>query len=191
MIEKNTPAMPGSQRLGPLAALLKLFSSVWFGIFLMVLIFIYLTIGSAGLAYPTGLNIFSSNNWAYMLVRRHPLIDKTEMGFFSWWPFTLLIGLFVLNMVVVTVRRIPLTLLNAGVWTIHTGIVILALGSIYYFSTKLEGDTPVFRRNIVVEAPGAAPKKLIVRTGAEAQLDTSSPTGRSSRAPTRAKGPTA
>lgn len=153
------------KRRGPFLAILDLFSSVWFGITLMVLIFIYLTVGSAGILYPTSLNIFDSANWRYELLRTWRWIDKTEMEFFSWWPFTLLIGLFVANMVTVTVRRIRFNLLNLGVWTIHTGIVILALGSVYYFGSKLEGDTPVFRRHVVIEAPGAAEQRLVVRQG--------------------------
>lgn len=153
------------KRRSPLMALIDLFSSVWFGITMMVLIFIYLTVGSAGILYPTSLNIFDSANWRYELLRTWPWIDKTEMEFFGWWPFTLMIAIFVANMVTVTVRRIRFNLLNLGVWTIHTGIVILALGSLYYFGAKLEGDTPVFRRNIVIEVPGAPPQRLVVRQG--------------------------
>ena len=46
------------------------------------------------------------------------------------------------TLTVVTVRRIPLRLVNAGVWMIHTGIIVLCIGSYYYFGTKVEGDAP-------------------------------------------------
>lgn len=162
------------KRRGPLTWLLDLFSSVWFGIVLMVLIFIYMTVGSAGIVYPTSLNIFSTQNWAYDIPRTWSWVDKTEMEFFAWWPFNTLIAFFVLNMTVVTVRRIPLTVLNSGVWCIHGGIVILALSSVYYFGTKLEGDTPVFRRHILINAPGAeSPVRMVVRPDNVASIDSS------------------
>lgn len=158
---------------GPFRWIYDLFSNVWFGITLMVLIFLYLTIGSAGLLYPVGLNVFDGSNWAYELPRTWRWIDKTEMEFFAWWPFNLLMALFTISIITVTLRRIRLTLLNSGVWAIHTGIVILTLSSVYYFGTKLEGDTPVFRRSIVIEAPGAEePVRLVVRPGNFEIVDT-------------------
>ncbi len=171
----DTPRPRLSHGAGPVGSLIRLFSSVWCGIVLMVLIFAYLTVGSAGFLYPTGLNVFSRADWSYVLPR--VLLDKTEMEFFSWWPFTTLIVLFIINMVVVTVRRIPFRLLNLGVWTIHTGIVILAIGSMYYFGTKLEGDTPVFRRHVAIQVPGVdQPRRLVAREGNAVDID--SPSGR-------------
>ena len=41
--------------------------------------------------------------------------------------------------------------INYGVWMIHAGIIMLALGSVYYFGTKKEGDTPVVRRTLVAK----------------------------------------
>lgn len=150
-------------RRGPLRAIFDLFNSVWLGIALMVLIFAYMTVASAGLIYPVDWsNPFGP--WQRWEVR--VTLGLTEMEAFTWWPFNTLIALFVTNMVVVTVRRIRLTLLNAGVWAIHGGIVILALGSLYYFSTKLEGDTLVYRRNIVIQVPGAPPARLVVQSNA-------------------------
>jgi hypothetical protein len=123
-------------------------NSVWFGIATLVAIFIYSSIGSA---IPP--------------LRQHALLEMTEMEWFHWWPFKVLIALLCINMVTVTIRQIPLRLMNAGVWTIHTGIIILALGSVYYFSTKLEGDIPVFRRRALIELPGRAePVSMVVRT---------------------------
>jgi hypothetical protein len=66
-------------------------------------------------------------------------------------------------------------MLSVGVWAIHAGIVVLCLSSIYYFHTKLEGDTPVFRRHIVLEAPGASePQRLVVRPGNRAVVKAAS-----------------
>jgi hypothetical protein len=131
----NTDAIEA--RRSPLQLLLDLFSSVWFGVGLLVSIFVYSSIGSA---LPP--------------VRQSRFLEMTEFEWFHWWPFDLLIGLLVANLVIVTVRRIPFRVTNLGVWMIHTGIVILCVGSVYYFGTKLEGDVPVFRRQVVIEVPG-------------------------------------
>ena len=40
-------------------------------------------------------------------------------------------------------------MINLGVWMIHSGIVILIIGSLIYFGTKVE-DTPVSRRVLVM-----------------------------------------
>jgi hypothetical protein len=119
------------------AAVLGVFSSVWTGVIFMALLFVYCSIGSA---IPA--------------VRQLPMLEMTEFEWFHWWPFDVLVALFCLCMMVATVRRIPLRLVNAGVWTIHTGIIVLALGSYWYFGTKLEGDAPVFRRQVRIELPG-------------------------------------
>jgi len=150
-----------------LAALILRLDSVWLGITLMVLIFLYMSIASAGLLHPVDWNQ-PFGPWTRWVVRES--LGLTEMEAFAWWPFTALIFLFVLNMIVVTIRRIRLNVLNAGVWAIHTGIVILALGSVYYFGTKLEGDTLVFRRHILIEVPGAEPARLIAQLGAATQV---------------------
>ncbi len=142
--------MSGSSRLqGLFRWLLGLFSSVWFGITILALLFVYCSIGSA---VPP--------------VRQHWALEMTEFEFFNWWPFDLLIALLVANMVVVTVRRIRFNAVNAGVWMIHSGIVVLALGSVYYFGTKVEGDTPIFRRRAVISVPGGGgPVSMLVRPG--------------------------
>lgn len=120
-------------------------NNVWFGIGTLTSIFIYSSIGSA---LPP--------------VRQHPWFDMTEMEWFHWWPFDLLIVVLCVNMIVVTLKQIPLRWINAGVWTIHTGIITLALGSMYYFGTKLEGDVPVFRRRVVIRVPGQAEEATLV-----------------------------
>jgi hypothetical protein len=120
-----------------LAALLDLFSNVWFGVFWAVLLFIYCSIGSA-----------------IPVVRQLPALEMTEFEWFHWWPFNTLVVLFCTSLIVTTVRRIPFRVVNLGVWTIHTGMIVLALGSYYYFGTKIEGDAPVFRRQVTIALPG-------------------------------------
>lgn len=136
---------------GPVTLLLDLFSNLWFGIFLLVLLFVYCSIGSA---VPK--------------LRQIPLFEMTEFEWFHWWPFDLLVALFTINMFVITVRRIPLRFMNLGVWAIHFGIITMTLGSYWYFSTKIEGDAPVFRRQVTLSVPGSDElHKLVVIPGNE------------------------
>ena len=140
---------PTRQRAGVWTAVLNLFSSVWLGVFWAVLLFIYCSIGSA---LPS--------------VRQLPALEMTEFEWFHWWPFNLLLVLLCTTLIVVTVRRIPLRLVNAGVWMIHTGIITLCICSFYYFGTKVEGDAPVFRRRLKIEMPGLSnPKTLLAVAG--------------------------
>jgi hypothetical protein len=73
-------------------------------------------------------------------LRRLPGFEMTEMQFYAWWPMKLALILFVINMVITTLRRIEFTFKNLGVLSVHTGIVVIALGSIFYQRFKLEGD---------------------------------------------------
>ena len=151
---KATESAPMRPRRGLFMWILDLFSSVRFGILLMVLLFIYMSVGSAGLVYPTHPNIFSSDNWIHQQIRQWPVFEMTEFEWFHWWPFDLLLGLISLTMVVTTLRRIKLSVMNLGVWFIHLGIIILIVGSLIYFGTKVEGDTFLPRRTITVEILG-------------------------------------
>jgi len=74
-------------------------------------------------------------------LRRLPAMEMTELEFYSWWPLKAALMLFVVNMTVATIRRIDFTFKNIGVLTVHTGIITLALGSFWYGSAKVEGDT--------------------------------------------------
>lgn len=76
-------------------------------------------------------------------LRRLPGFEMTELEFYSWWPMRVALLLFVANMIVATVRRIEFTFKNIGVLTVHTGIITIALGSVYYQKLKKEGDTLV------------------------------------------------
>jgi len=133
---------------------LSLLESVWFGIFLLTVLFVYCSIGSAGV--PVSLAFWEPGAW-YPL-REHRLLEMTEYEWFNWWPFYTLVALVCLNMATVTVRRIPLTAVNAGVWMIHSGIIVMCLGCVIYFGTKLEGDVVVARGRLLIDVPGALPQ---------------------------------
>ena len=138
-------------RTGPVGRTLDLFSSVKLGIWLMALLFVYSSIGSAGILYPEHPNIFKAENWAHDQIRQWRGLEMTEFEWFHWWPFDLMMILLTINIVVTTLRRIPFKAVNYGVWMIHTGIVVLIVGSFIYFGTKVEGDTPVARRKVVAQ----------------------------------------
>lgn len=74
-------------------------------------------------------------------LRRLPGLEMSELEYYAWWPMPTMLAIFVVNLVVATVRRIEFTFKNIGVLTVHSGIVIIALGSVYYNGLKLEGDT--------------------------------------------------
>lgn len=90
-----------------------------------------------------GLRFFADfvQKYAGVPLRRLPGLEMSELEFYAWWPLNLLLYLFVVNMVVATLRRIEFKFENLGVLTVHTGIVTIALGSAYYSVAKQEGDT--------------------------------------------------
>ncbi len=143
-----TDAAPLSRRRGILDILFFSWANnVWFGVGVLVALFIYSSLGSA---LPP--------------LRQHPLLDMTEMEWFHWWPFDVLIALICVTLTTVTLKQIPLRWVNAGVWTIHLGIIVLCAGSVFYFSTKLEGDAPIYRRRALITVPGATePSTLVIR----------------------------
>jgi len=155
----------------------ELFSSVRFGIALMVLLFIYMSVGSAGLLYPTHPNLFAKANWTHEQIRQWPGFEMTEFEWFHWWPFDVLMVLISITMVVTTLRKIRLTVINLGVWFIHLGIITLIVGSLIYFGTKVEGDTFLPRRTIMVEIlgedgePQGPSKRLSVFPGNRLMVD--------------------
>ncbi len=136
---------------GPLTRLLDLFSSVRLGVSLLVVLFVYSSIGSAGILFPVEPNILDPANWRHSMVRTWPIFEMTEFEWFHTWFFIVNCALIGVNLTVVTIRRIPFRVVNYGVWMIHSGIIILLIGSVVYFGTKVEGDTPVLRRMVHVE----------------------------------------
>ncbi|MEM7755158.1 MAG: hypothetical protein AAF297_05935 [Planctomycetota bacterium] len=94
-------------------------------------------------ATGAGLRLFANFIATYesTTIRRLPGIELTELEFYSAWPLRLVLLLFVANMFIATVRRIEFNIKNAGVLTVHAGIVVIALASVYYQAFKQEGDT--------------------------------------------------
>ncbi len=145
----------------PLSLLLDVFSSVWTGVILLTSLFVYSAVGSAGLWTPrTG----------HFHLRQLPAFEMTEFEWFCWWPFNLMIGLICVTLVTTTLRRIRFRPVNYGVWMIHSGIIVLAIGSVVYFGTKVEGDAPVVRRQVTATVPGAEPVSLIAMPGNSVEL---------------------
>jgi len=144
MMISPTPSTTAGNGMNPLAILLRLFSSVRFGITLLAVLFVYSSLGSAGLWLP---------GYGFIAIRQWPIFEMTEFEWFHWWPFKLMIALICANLIVATLRRIKFKPVNYGVWMIHSGIIILCIGSVIYFSTKVEGDAPIIRRRVVIELP--------------------------------------
>ncbi|MEO0515387.1 MAG: hypothetical protein AAF086_08870, partial [Planctomycetota bacterium] len=120
-------------------------------------------LGSAGLIAAAGLLAKFSYAWIDSLaifeghkatkVYKLPSIEMNETEFFGWWPLQVILLLFVVNMVWATIRRIEFSIPRLGVLTVHTGIVTMALGSVFYSQLKLEGDMFIVRSDL----PGAKP----------------------------------
>ncbi|GJM20871.1 MAG: hypothetical protein DHS20C15_07860 [Planctomycetota bacterium] len=142
-----------AQQRSLLSRVLDPFSSITTGVWLLGLLFLYCSIGSAGVLYPKSFALFDSSSWVHAQLRQWRPFEMTEFEWFHWWPFDLLVGLICVNVVVATLRRIPLNVINLGVWLIHTGILILCLGSWIYFASKVEGDVPVLRRELAIVTP--------------------------------------
>ena len=90
----------------------------------------------------TGVRFFGAfiDQYAAVQFRRLPMMEMSELEFYAWWPLRVVLLLFVLNLVTATIRRIEFTFPRIGVLTVHTGIITIALGSVYYSTHKQEGD---------------------------------------------------
>ena len=126
-------------------------NSVLFGIALMVLVALYIAIGSG---VPAVREAFEMN----------------DLQFFSAWPLKVLMGLLVVSLVTVTWTRIPFTPPRYGVWTIHAGIIVLIAGMSFYYNRKVEGLTrlwvdPRSGPNTVDYFYDSAERSLYVRRG--------------------------
>ena len=144
----------------PLVAftLINLFSTVWFGITTLTLLFLYSSVGSSGA--PVSFAIWEPSAWVN--IREMRGLEMTEFEWFHWWPFKWLIAILCLNMAIVTIRKIKFTILTVGVWSIHTGVIITVLGCLVYFSQKTEGDVLVSRRVVEIRAQGDEPVSMLV-----------------------------
>ena len=140
-----TPSAPRRpSRVWPLG-LLDAISSIWFGVAMLVIIFIYACVGSAVPPIRQG----AMADWTGLEFLR---FEKSEMEWFGWWPFQAMIALFCVAMVLATFRRIRFNLPNFGIWMTHAGIIMLAVSSAYYFGTKVEGDAVVFQSRALILA---------------------------------------
>ncbi|RLS45359.1 MAG: hypothetical protein DWH85_03200 [Planctomycetota bacterium] len=109
------------------------------------------------------------------MLRQWRPFELTEFEWFHWWPFLTLMLLIAANITWTTLRRIPFRPVNFGVWMIHCGILTLIAGSLWYFSTKVEGDAPVSRREVLLEitsSDGASKGvgKILASPGNQTQL---------------------
>lgn len=184
MQQTNSPSAgatpsPALISRGPIRGLLDLLSSVPLGIVLLVILFFYSWIGSAGLFYPTSWHVFDSEVWVSTFPRQWRGLEMTEFEWFHTRFFNALIGLICLNLTVTTIRRIRFGWVNLGVWMIHAGIVVLCIGSVIYFGTKLEGDAPVIRRSVSITFAGMSrPLVIPVLPGNRMEVEVPAATGK-------------
>ncbi|MGC9260634.1 MAG: hypothetical protein ACP5I8_11255 [Phycisphaerae bacterium] len=115
---------------GPVGWLTRFFSSITLGLVWLFLTTAYIAIGSG---LPSVRSYF----------------DVSTMGFFNSPPMVILMILLATTLIVVTLRRIPLTLYKLGVWTVHVGIITLLVGLFLYFGLKKEGMVRIFLHQTV------------------------------------------
>ncbi len=160
--------------------LLDLFSSVRLGIVLLVLLFVYSWVGSAGFWLPGHLAATSDHAWMHDIywiipwtqlhVRQAPGLEMTEFEWFHWWPFLLLIGLLCTNVTTTTLRRIAFKPVNYGVWMIHTGVITLSLSCAWYFNVKVEGDMLLPRKRLTIALASGESASMNCKIGASVTL---------------------
>ena len=146
---------------------LDLFTSVWFGIVTLILLFVYCSIGSSGA--PISFAIWEPTAWVNLREMRG--LEMTEYEWFHWWPFKWMVALLCLNMAIVTFRKIKINILTVGVWTIHSGVIVMVLGCMIYFSQKIEGDVLVSRRVITVEDSSGSQNSMVVTPANSLMVD--------------------
>ena len=144
-----------------MTALLDLLSSVKLGLVLMGILLVYCAVGSAGV--PVSVAFWEPATWVQ--VREHPWLEMTEMEWFQWWPFLVLVFGTCLVMAVTTIRKIPCTVINAGVWMVHTGLITMSIGCVIYFASKLEGDVAVPRGVIEIRTADGGTGQLVAMPG--------------------------
>lgn len=127
----------------PIGSIVRFFSSVWLGLLWLALVGVYVALGSG---FP------QLRSWA----------DLSSLEFFDAWPMVTLMGLLSVTLIVVTLRRIPLTLYRAGVWMVHTGIITLIIGCFFYFGLKHEGMVRIFMHQTVGNFYGTTTRAFYV-----------------------------
>ncbi len=130
----------GRRRLtGPLSPLrwaLDALSSIPFAMIMLGVVALWGVLGTIPIGW-TGLAGADLPEGA--LLRHHPAFDLTEGEWYRLWPFRAALALFVLNMIIATIRRIEFRWVNLGVLSVHAGIVLFAVGGWTYAALKREG----------------------------------------------------
>ncbi|MEM1164885.1 MAG: hypothetical protein AAGI30_01195 [Planctomycetota bacterium] len=147
-------------------------SSVWLGITTLTVLFIYMAVGSAGVLVPRRAE--GGLAMEHLMVRQLPAFELTEYEWFHTNTFIGLCALLCVNLTVTTLRRIPFNLLKLGPWMIHSGVIVLALGSVVYFSQKVEGDTYILKRSVSVGLEGSAGSTFPALPGNTAIIESAS-----------------
>lgn len=122
--------------------LIRLFSSIWLGVSLLFLILLYASIMSA-------------------LPQARGAVEMTEMEAFDHWIFGTLIALFCIALTTATIIRIRLNAINAGVLTVHTGLLLLTGGSWWYFGGKIEGDLHLRTPRVQILSTGMGGERVL------------------------------
>lgn len=151
------PPAVSSWRRNPV---LRLLGSNWFGIGLLFVILVYASILSA-------------------LAPARAALEMTEMEAFSHWFFVTLAVLFMLSLVAATLVRSRWMPVNTGALVTHIGLIMLTLGALYYFGTKVEGDLLLQLPGVYVQADipqgktvvGSMPTRAGAKWTAPALLD--------------------
>ncbi len=84
----SAPSPAGKPLAGFVGRLLAPFSSITFGIVLLAILFVYMSIGSAGIVYPVHPNIFHPDAWVHAQLRQWRPFEMTE---FEWRVIQLLL----------------------------------------------------------------------------------------------------
>lgn len=112
---------------------IRLLASIWFGVALLFLIFAYSSLMSA---FP----------------QVRGALEVTDMVAFRHWFFVTLVGLFMVSLTAATFFRTRWNGINAGALTCHLGLLLLCVGAVLYFGTKVEGSVRLRSPSITVRA---------------------------------------
>ncbi len=118
--------------------------SVYFGITIMVLVALYVAVGSG-------------------LPSIRAYFELSDLQSFNAWPLQVLMVLLVLTLATVTWERIPFTPPRYGVWCIHSGIIVLIAGMATYYAYKIEGQTTIRMGQTVDHFYDTTDRSLYVR----------------------------
>lgn len=135
-----TPQLPTDRpRRNPL---IRLFTSIWFGLALLALILVYSSVLSA----------YAPARWA---------LEMTEMQTFSHWLFVTLVILMGVSLMAATFLRTRWLSVNVGAIVTHLGLLLLLGGALVYFGTKVEGHLLLEAPRIQVRATANGQSQLV------------------------------